>query len=286
MDSVWLQEESPGAANQQDWFIALGHGVSVRKLDLPLCFTRRMAHCFLSAPEGLSVEAALLWAQVAGLGGDRRLFRSILGSRIASDFANNEFWLTVVVWLIKRPFFDQAQVGPLVDFIHRRKFEPAAGDPVEPEFSVQGRTADSLLRQMGQWHKELARHAERSEATWTPSGIGTFHLCEGVEGSNSFRRWTIIEIVSRTELAHEGRAMGHCVASYESSCRSGASSIWSLGVEGNTGRRRRVLTIEVLHRTKSICQIRGRANRLARSGELLFIQRWAAQEGLIIPGIL
>ena len=78
--------------------------------------------------------------------------------------------------------------------------------------------------------------------------------------------------------------MRHCVASYESSCVFGRSSIWSLSLERSDGRRKRVLTIEVSNQRKTICQVRGKANRLPNHKELELIKRWAKQEQLGIDG--
>lgn len=72
--------------------------------------------------------------------------------------------------------------------------------------------------------------------------------------------------------------MRHYVTSYDNSCAFGGTSIWSMGVERNFGRRTRVLTIEVTNRMKSICQIRGKANRLPSEKELNIVRRWASQE--------
>jgi hypothetical protein len=43
-----------------------------------------------------------------------------------------------------------------------------------------------------------------------------------------------------------------------------------------------VLTIELAVGSKRICQIRGKANRLANQKELEIVGRWASQQGLTI----
>jgi hypothetical protein len=102
--------------------------------------------------------------------------------------------------------------------------------------------------------------------------------------ANNLRRWTIVELMSRKELYHEGQVMRHCVASYDNSCAYGGTSIWSMGIERNLGRRKRVLTIEVANRMKTICQVRGKANRLASQKEMNIVRRWATQEKLTLAG--
>ena len=88
--------------------------------------------------------------------------------------------------------------------------------------------------------------------------------------------------LTRRDLFDEGRAMRHCVASYEHSCVSGRSAIWSMGLERNDGRRKPVLTVEVAVGRKLICQVRGKANRLPTEKELEILRRWAAREGLAL----
>lgn len=76
--------------------------------------------------------------------------------------------------------------------------------------------------------------------------------------------------------------MRHCVASYDHSCVSGGSSIWSVGLERNHGCRKRVLTIELANSSKKICQIRGKTNRLPRQKEMDIVRRWASQANLTL----
>jgi hypothetical protein len=66
------------------------------------------------------------------------------------------------------------------------------------------------------------------------------------------------------------------------SWRSGHSSIWSMGIERDDGRRKRVLTVEVAADRKTICQVGGKANRMPTAKEMETLRRWAAQEGLTV----
>ena len=237
MDSVWFRGNTPEAGRQQDWFIQIAMGKSPRHLGLPVHLTKGMVHHFLQAPSGYTIDSACRWAQVFGLGGNKRMAEAVLGSKLASDFSHEEFWSSVIHWLISSPMLDIDQVGPIVDYIHHQKFEPqqaatTAGEPEigppQPNFSIKGRTPDSLLRQMRQWHVELRKQPEQADKSWSACGIGEFDWREGTANSGDLRPWTIREIVTRRELRSEGGAMRHCVASYEQSCVSGKAAIWSL----------------------------------------------------------
>jgi hypothetical protein len=92
--------------------------------------------------------------------------------------------------------------------------------------------------------------------------------------------WRIRELLSSQELIAEGRRMSHCVASYANSCHKGICSIWSMEVETDFGTEP-LLTIEVNHQRKEMCQARGKANRLPTDKEKDILRRWAAKEQLL-----
>lgn len=293
MDSAWFRGSSDIATQQQEWYLALASGQSPRKMNFPIPLTKKMAHFFQQAPKELLIESALRWGQVLGLGGNAHLAKAILGSRLGANFEHNEFWVTVIRSLVEHPMLDTRQIGPIFDFIHHQKFEPQPMEvisgqitiqPLNPDFSMCGRTPLSLLTQMREWHIGLRKGTQKPNLQWLSSGIEPLELEEGSLVSGKPRKWTISELLNTWELFQEGQMMRHCVASYESSCVSGRSSIWSLSLERGDGRRKRVLTIEVSNQRKTICQIRGKANRLPNPKELELIKQWAKQEQLGIDG--
>ena len=291
--SAWFRGRTDLAAQQQEWYLALARGQSPRKMNLPIPLTKKMAHFFLHAPKGLLIESAVRWGQVLGLGGDARLAKAILGSRLGAIFEHNEFWVSFIRSLVEHPMLDTRQIGPIIDFIHHQKFEPQpvevnpgqiALQPLNPDFSMHGRTPLSLLTQMREWHTGLRKGTQKPNLQWLSSGIEPLEVEEGSLVSGRPRKWTITELLNTRELFHEGQMMRHCVASYESSCVFGRSSIWSLGLERSDGRRKRLLTIEVSNQRNTICQVRGKANRLPNQKELELIKQWAKQEQLGIDG--
>ena len=95
------------------------------------------------------------------------------------------------------------------------------------------------------------------------------------------RVWTITELLTSRALFLEGQAMRHCVATYAERCVRRQTSIWSMQVENKRGRHR-LLTIEVDLPKRTICQARGKCNRLPQPAEREVMDRWAAQQGLRI----
>ena len=292
MDCVWLS----GNVTHQNWFKHIGTGQNIRTApDIPISLTKKMAHHFLKAPRHYTIEEALRWGQVHALGGDKYLADAFRGTRLTGTFSNDDFWINVIRFFIANPMLDVSHVNPIIDYIWHQKYENQRVfiergvareiGPAQPNFSMRGRTPDTLLRQVEAWHGELGRESKARELEWYGSEIGEFHLLEGSEASRNMKFWSIRELLSSDELIDDGRALRHCVSTYARSCHTGRSSIWSMEIEDENGRRK-ILTIEVSPREKVIRQVRGRRNRLPTPKEKDLLSRWAEQEGLQLAGYI
>lgn len=290
MTSTWFELPPGEKLPCHEWFKHVGLGKSIRRAKLPLPFTKAMAHWFSQVPDHYTISAALRWAQVRGLGGDRKLAEAVTATRLGKGFGHEDFWLTVLRSFVSHAKLDLAHVTPVVDFLHHQRFAArevfqhgvlARQGPPQPNYSMKGRTLQSLLRQMTAWHKELGKETRSPTLHWVRCKIGEYEWAEGSEHLENMRRWTIRELLDDRELTAEGRAMKHCVATYAQKCAKRQSSIWSLKVENSEGRKP-VLTIEVDLATSTICQVRGRSNRLPKDHEREILRRWAMQERLRI----
>jgi hypothetical protein len=296
MASVWLVEPEARTTAHQDWYKRLGRGESIRRMGLPIRLTRAMARRFLCAPHHLSATEALRWAQVLGLGGSPMLAAAVTSTRLGRELANEGFWETVVRFLVNNPDLDLAQVGPIIDYLHHQRFEGVMGigpsgeygplPPRQPEFSMKGRTTASLMRLVAAWHRELGRtHAAR--VSWRRSEVQEFESIERVlvraadDVRTEMRVWSIRELCSAEALRADGSAMHHCVAMYAYKCLSRRSSIWSMQVETQRGRRR-VLTIEVDRARRRVVQARRKCNALPSEAERAILLGWARREGLAV----
>ena len=288
MDNAWLN----GNKIHRNWFKHIGTGQNIRTaLDIPIPLTKKMAHHFLKAPKHYTIEEALRWGQVHALGGDRYFVDALRQTRLTRTFTNDDFWLNVIRFFIANPMLDVSHVNPIIDYIWHQKYENRRVfvergvareiEPAQPNFSMRGRTPETLLRQVEEWHGQLGREAKGRELEWTRSQIGEFHFMEGSGKLRNMKFWSIRELLSSDELIDEGQAMQHCVRTYARSCHTGRSSIWTMEIEDENGRRK-VLTIEVSPRQKFIRQVRGKRNRLPTPKEKDLLGRWAAQEGLRI----
>ena len=256
LDSVWFGGWGPEAQRQQGWFVHVGSGQNLRMADLPLVLSKRAAHVFAQAPSELTATEALRWAQVVGRGGSAALAQAVVATELGRSFADESFWSTVVLFLVENRMLDPDMVGPIVDYINHQKYVPTEGGGPQPGYAMKGRSAVKLLRQVEEWHEQLAHARRQPGGQWSGSGIGEFAEEDDEEGL----RWTIHELTSAKELRLEGRAMKHCVASYVANCRRGSKSVWSLQAADAEGRSAHVATIAVHNPSRRVVEVRGRCN--------------------------
>ena len=292
MDSVWFN----GDGTHQNWFKHIGTGQNIRTAqDIPIPLTKKMAHHFLKAPKHYTVEEALRWGQVHALGGDQYLVDALRQARLTQSFSNDDFWMNVIRFFIANPMLDVRHVHPIIDYIWHQRYENRRVfvergvareiGPAQPNFSMRGRTPETLLCQVEEWHGQLGRTSKSTELEWYRSQIGEFHLLEGSEQLHNMKFWSIRELLSNDELIDEGRSMQHCVQTYARFCHTGRSSIWTMEIEDENGRRK-ILTIEVALPEKVIRQVRGRRNRLPTPKEKDLLGKWADQEDLQLVGYI
>ena len=116
---------------------------------------------------------------------------------------------------------------------------------------------------------------------WPRIGVADLRCVEPSKHEWSLRYWTICQIRRPEDLIAEGKALHHCVATYEDLCADGTATIWSMMCHGKISSRR-VLTIQVDPATRTIVQARGKWDRPATRDARLVMKRWADQEGLAI----
>jgi PcfJ-like protein len=290
LNTAWLEGLTPTGVVHQRWFLHVAQGQNIRTADgLTVPLSKRQAHLYLQAPDDFDVLGAFRWAQVLDLGGDERLVRSVLSTRIATDFKHDEFWVTVLRWLVAHPMLDGVHHGPMIDYLHERRFvgsvpNPDAaipGQPLlapqQPNLTMKGRDPETLLRSVAEWHRSLGRQKSGKVVYWEPSGITAFRHEEGKDDSRKV--YTITELLCSRDLNAEGRAMSHCVGTYADSCASGRVSIWSLKLSDALGQVTRLLTLEVSNQNRQVVQARQRYNKLPSPKELSILHRWAGSGG-------
>lgn len=278
--------------NQQRWvriILRIAQGDSLYKMiqakEFPVPLSRKGCHLFLSSKSG-SIVFNIRNAQVLSLGGTKRLANTICKhSRIGREvnFADpnlEKFFNEFIMWCINNPMLDHEKIDPILDYVMREL------RPRHANFSMIGRSANALIREMERWHREL--RGERWKRSSVPekfpsSNIKGFFKDRSRPDSGHIERWRIDEILTASELRSEGHRMRHCVYSYSSSIISGKCSIWSLNVRRNDGDYS-VVTIEVENATRRIVQARGPCNRMPEPKSKEIIMEWARSSNLIYAG--
>ena len=288
MDSAWDLPAGPQAFREQSWFIRLGRGASVRKLNLPLILTRGMEHHVRHAPDDYTVTQALRYGETKGLGGGEELAREVATGWLGRRIEHPDFWRTVLNLFVAHPEMKLEHVNPIVDFVHANKF---ADDEVQtedgivsrtapwPDFSMKGRTLKSILRLAAAWHSDLSANGPAQCFSWKASGIAAYRFLEKRADGEHDLEWEIHELLSSGALHAEGRAMRHCVYSYAGRCRRGETTIWSLRLRID-GEEKRMVTIEVDPRRRSIIQARAKCNLRPGARSLEIIRQWADWAGI------
>ncbi|WP_339726860.1 PcfJ domain-containing protein [uncultured Gimesia sp.] len=293
-DSVWLMNYAPICKIWRRWYLDIGLGHNIRHCSLPLAYTKKMAHHFMRAPQDLTFLQALRWGQVLGMGGNARLARALLRTSIAEDFTKEKFWSAIIHWLAQRSQLAYVHVRPIVEYLLFQRYGCVLMDdenglfqeglleeatPPVPDYSIKGRTLQSLLRDIAQWHRELESKNRIPDCEWEASEIPEYEHQDEDQENQKGKRWIIRELLNSHELEREGRQMNHCVATYVSSCVSGECSIWSMEIELKGGFKK-AITIEVSKESNQICEVRGKANRLPNKLERSVLCRWAESSGL------
>jgi len=153
-------------------------------------------------------------------------------------------------------------IGPLVDYIHNMNYAPRRivreeggvdeGPPPHPNFTMKGRSASKLLRQVDACHGHLAREGDVLFQSWQPCGLRPYEMSETHEKIGDVR-WTVQEMLSSWELSAEGRAMNHCVVSYSDQCADGNTSVWSIAAQKpGDEERESVMTVAVDVRSREM----------------------------------
>ena len=287
LEGSWFVDDDD-AKRHRGWYLHVAQGYNLRTADLPIPYTKRMAHWFATVPGDYSVHEALRYGQVVGLGGDAALARACCGTLLGRTFEHDDFWLTVIQFCIRHRIREIGEVTAIVDFVNEHRFAQQTYidergrerrlPPLQPQLSMRGRSPTALRRQIEAWHGRLGRGSARDERRWPASGIAGyrgFERDDGEAGGSSV--WMVRELCSAAELRREGGAMSNCVASYVGSCVRGETRIFSMTMQRGD-RVQHVLTIEV--RSGAVVQALGRANSPPSIKARQVMRRWAAGVGL------
>ena len=251
------------------WLIHIGMGGKVREMGkIPIPFTNKMGHYFLQAPAKLTIAEVLRWAQAKGLGGDNNLAERIAYSWLGTKpYGHEDFWEAFIQLLANGGMFNMNKITELIDYVREAKRE-------NENYSLKGRTLQSLLRQSDAWHQRFSNN--KNNVVWRPCGIAGFRVEKKSEV-------LVLEELNESRLLRaEGKAMKHCVSSYAFYCEKGKSAIFSLRKYSDAGLMDIMATIEVSIPTQRVVQAKAKMNRPISEEARKCMGAWAIKEGLVI----
>lgn len=220
----------------------------------------------------LSVAEALRWAQVKGLNGEDKLAERIAYSWIGTKpYADEDFWETFLQLLVNGGMFNHNKVTELIDYVREAKRENG-------NYSLKGRTLQSLLRQSDIWHNRFTQF--RGNSFWKSSGI------EGYKAEKKTELVVLEELTESRKLMEEGKAMKHCVSSYAFYCSIGKSAIFSLRKYSGGILMDIMATIEVNLSLRRIVQAKGKMNKSISVEARKHLEAWAMNQGMEVSHYL
>ena len=287
-------------------FLHIGSGVSFKKFDggPRLKINNKFYHYLFSTPEHLDLYKAFRRAQILSMGGDNWLFETFMDSKLnaPTTSASDEFWVTVIQFFITNSMVDETKIKEIIDYIEYQKFQRRFANgiyeaPPQPNFTMKGRTVDSLIRMSDNWHRIQAEAAQAARIGYRNNrnnrNIGgviaprryevpkdfSWDKATNIRGfvfqKNKKELFDIIELVNSRQLRDQSESQRNCVYSYASSCASGTCRIFTLRLNSEP-----LLTIEA--KGYRLVQIKGKCNRLPTESEMRFVKLWADKERLII----
>ena len=256
-----------------NWFIHIGTGKKVKELvNMPIAFTQKMGHYFLQTPKNFTVSEALRWAQVKGLNGDDKLAERIAYSWIGTKaYQDEDFWETFIRIIVNGGIFNHDTLTGLIDYVRNSKSE-------NRNYTLNGRTLQSLMRQSDQWHKNIS--LIRGDQFWNPCGM------HGYKVERKLEVVIMEELTGSKLLANEGRAMKHCVGSYVQQCVTGKTAIYSLRKYSMELLIETLATIEVNLSLRRIVQAKAKMNKKISDEARKHLDEWASKNELSISPFL
>ena len=270
------------------FLIAKGDNLSKHNI-LPFNVTKREAHLFINFDNNLpSIDTALkmlIHAKILVNNGDSNFTQVVTQSQIMNHLDDMPFWETFFKFYgTNKTDMGYRRIRELIDYIIFKRYN----DPQTENFSLKGKTVVSIIRQTVEWH--LLLHRSRNKyinIKW--NGLKKPNLYFDMKSNlitdkNKIEKakYIIKQMISGEELAKEGLAQKHCVASYAKLCVTKQVSIWSLReIKGiHKVLYNRMITIEIAN--NKIVQARGIFNRLPNDNEKTIIKKWALKQNFIL----
>ncbi len=271
LEQVWFQNNH----TRHRWYLNVGIGKNIRKCgNIPIHMTKKMAHYFMKAPQKLELDQAIRYGQVLGMGGTLHTTYQIINSPLGNnDFLREDFWEKVILFFSNASTLATDKMYKIIEYL-----DYASGE--DNNYSIKGRNIQSLLRDYNEWYITSKKEEANQHKSWEASGIGGFY--KTIEQEDGELVYDLKELLTAKELFQEGRRMKHCVGTYAEYCAEKNGAIFSLKHIDKCGVEKRLATIQVNLRTKTIVQAKYKCNASIPPNAKRILVEWAKKENLKI----
>jgi hypothetical protein len=296
-DNAWLVKGDLSYL-ERDWYCHLASGGSLRNVQgMPPSVSSRALHYAMSAPGELTVRQALRWGQIMSVGGSAELLAEVLSSRMVKDLSNDAIWARLFEKVVAAKHFNPKHFGLIADTL----LEIMHHDNHPRAQSLVGLPLGDLLRYCRRFWQGVLKLAPTDLPGLSSSNIHCAKLRYNLHQLNT-GHWArlprcgpfeeicqigeemipcrILELTQQWQLVAESQSMRHCVDTYGRSCKLGRCSIFSVRTEEMVDGKLRStshLTIEVIRKTRTIIQVRGRRNQWINPQQIPLLRKWAEQ---------
>jgi hypothetical protein len=264
------------------WFITIAQGGSFRKSVQDL-MTSKEASVILNGTGDEPIFRYVWWAKLKAAGVPDytidKVIEKLFHEKAVEKMSPRH--LEVIAFFGKyHNVLGREELAEVLDFLAWKLAR-------DPEWSLKGRTASSLIKLSNEWHVLIQKAKLGGEVVWLGLGLMDW------EHDERDLIYTVRELRNNRELMNEGRKQQHCVYSYVQRCVFGQSYIFSFrcytkgpivkmsdGTEIQTkGEELGRVTIEV-NKQRAIVQVKARGNAAPQPEHRVFIRMWAGAYGL------
>ena len=244
----------------------------------------------LTTPVDCTFNEAYRRAQLISLGGDDQLFFQLMGSQFGGitnspkyDKKQEDFWISVMKFFIENTMIAPEKISEIIDYIVDQKYTvkrrmvdggKMIAEIDQPNFTMKGRTAMSLINHSDDWHTFLRINGKRLKdaVEWEKANIADIKL------ENGEWDYRIIQLHSAKALVDEGNVMKHCVGSYANYCARGICAIFSFRVsnlsKGIYSKSEITLEVRLENHRKILTQTKAVRNTQPTAYYMGIVKKW------------
>ena len=263
--------------NELEALMHILQGNNIRSFDgLPAPVSRKESYFISNQSSGYLLPDGLLLEQITATAKLLKFHRDFTSHLEAVLHASKTFRYDPLKMIRDQDFWTRAftlithlyperpqafEIQQIIDFLEYKKYQQ------DQAYHLKGRTPDSLLRQVHEWHGELEfdKIENLKDQYWSGD-------TKDYKYQHGGKEYLVSEIRSTKELLKESRKLRHCAFTYLENCVQGNLSLWSVKVKKGKNYNH-LLSLEVHY--GRITQAAGLLNRSLTAEEKVLVKKWA-----------